>query len=110
MRKKWSNKSGRNGNNRSNNRVKIPRFILTKLQSVIVIGIHIFGDASVFGCFAAAYAVVPQASTISKNLIASKSKLSKSEITIPRLDLIATHMSAKLGINIRQALKKFNVR
>ena len=110
MRKKWSNKSGRNGNNRSNTRVKIPRSILTKLQSVIVLGIHIFGDANVFGCFAAAYAVVPQASTISKNLIASKSKLSKSEITIPRLDLIATHMSAKLGTNIRQALKKFNVR
>ena len=110
MRKKWSNKSGRNGNNRSNNRVKIPRSILTKLQSVIAIDIHIFGDANVFGCIAAAYAVVHQASSISKNLISSKSKLPKSEITFPRLDLIATHMYAKLGTVIRQALKKFNVR
>ena len=94
----------------SNNRVKIPRYIPTKLESDTVLDIHIFGGTSILGCCSAGYAVVHQLSSISQNLISSKSRLSKSEINIPRLDLIATHMSANLGGNIREALKNFNVR
>ena len=94
----------------SNILVQIPRSIPTKLKSVTVVGIHIFREASIPGCCAATYRVVHQPSSITQNLIACKSKLSKYEITIPRLEIISTHLSANMGTNITKALKNFNVR
>ena len=94
----------------SNNRVNFPRSIPTKLESVTVIDIQVFGDIIILGCCAAAYRVVHQSSNINQNLIASKSILSKYEITIPCLELTAALMSAKLGTNVSEILKNFNVR
>ena len=51
----------------SNNRVKIPRSIPTKLKSVTAIDIHVLGGATIPGCCAAAYAVVHQPSSISQD-------------------------------------------
>ena len=45
-----------------------------------------------------------------QGLIASKSILSKKDITIPRLELIAAHMAANLATNIKAALKDLNIR
>ena len=93
-----------------NNRVKIPRSIRTRVEPVTVIDIQVFRDASILGCCETTYAVVHQPSSISQTLIPSKSKLSKSEIMTPCLELIAMDMSANFGTNIREALKNFNVR
>ena len=79
----------------SNNRVKIPRSIPTTAAAYL---------------FTATLAAFHQPSGISQNLIASTFRLSKSEITTPRLEIIATHMSSNLGKNIRETLKNFNVR
>ena len=57
-----------------------------------------------------AYAVIYQPNKISQGLIASKSRLAKKNLTIPRLELIAAQMSANLSQNIKSALKNQNVR
>ena len=50
-----------------------------------MIDIHVFGDASSLGTCAVACAVMQQPSGTKQGLIASKSRLSKNQFTIPRL-------------------------
>ena len=71
---------------------------------------HVFGDASVLGCCAAAYVVVHQPSDVNQGLIASKSRLSKRDMTIPRLELIAAHIATNLAANIKEASPSQNIR
>ena len=78
----------------SNDRVKIARSLPTKLESITVLDIHILGDASILGYFAAIYAVLHHQSSVSQNLIANKSRLPKFEITTQSLEFVAKHMSA----------------
>ena len=59
---------------------------------------------------AAVYAVVNQLLAISQGLVASKSRISKRDLTIPRLELVSTHMACNLISNVRSALKNQNVR
>ena len=75
-----------------------------------MVDLHVFGDASVLGCCAAAYVVVYQPSSDNQGLIASKSRLSKRGMTIPRLELIAAHMATNLEANIKEALPSQNIR
>ena len=53
-----------------------------------------FGDVSLLGTCALAYAVMQQPSSIREGLITSKSRLSKKQKTIPRLELVAAQMAA----------------
>ena len=57
-----------------------------------------------------AHAVVSQPSKLNQGLVANKSILSRKDITIPRLELIATHMATNLATNIKVALKDLNIR
>ena len=91
-------------------KVEIPRSIPLKQESVTMIDLHVFGDSSVLGCCAAAYAVVYQPSSVSQGLIASTSRLSKRDMTMPGLELIAAHMTTNLAANIREALPSQNIR
>ena len=63
-----------------------------------------FGDASLLGTCAVAYAVIQQPSGIKQGLIASKSRLSKKQMTIPRLELVAAQMVANVAENIKTPL------
>ena len=60
-----------------------------------------FGDVSLLGTCALAYAVMQQPSAIREGLITSKSRLSKKQKTIPRLELVAAQMAANLAEKIR---------
>ena len=71
-------------------KVEIPRSIPLKQ-------LHVLGDASVLGCCAAAYIVVYQPASVNQGLIDSKSRLSKRDMTIPRLERIAAHMATNLA-------------
>ena len=62
------------------------------------------------GYCAIAYPVVSQPSKVKQGLVASKSRLSKKDITISRLELVATHMAANLTPNIKVTLKDLNIR
>ena len=91
-------------------KVQIPRSLTLKQEPINSVDLHIFGDASILGYCAVAYAVVNQPSKVNQSLVASKSRLLKKDITIPRLELIATHMAANLATNIKVALKDLNIR
>ena len=64
------------------------------------IDLHTFGDASKQGVCAAVYAVVAQESGSTQGLVTAKSRLSKRNLTIPRLELIMGHMAANLAANV----------
>ena len=68
-----------------------------------------FGDASISSYCTVAYAVVYQPSKSNQVLVVSKSRLSKNDQTIPRAELIATHMATNLATNIAKALKDYNI-
>ena len=88
----------------------MPRSIPIKIGLITEIDIHLFSDASIDRVCTVAYAVVYQANKISRNLITSKSRLAKKNISIPRLELIAAHMSSNLAGNLKCSLSKFNIR
>ena len=46
---------------------------------------------------------------IKQGFIASKSRLSKKQITIPRLELVAAQMVANLAENMRTSLPNHNI-
>ena len=92
------------------NKVEIPRSLTLKLEPITSVDLHIFGDKSILGCCAVANAVVSQPSKVNQGLVASKSRLSKKDITMPRLELIVAHMAANLATNIKAALKDLSIR
>ena len=66
--------------------------------------LHAFSDASMTGVGAAIYSVVHQPSGSCQQLVATKSRLAKKSLSIPRLELVGAHMATNLLINIRNAL------
>ena len=86
------------------NKVEIPRSLTLKQEPLNSVDLHYFGDTSILRYCAVAYAVVSQPSKVNQGLVASKSRLSKKGVTIPRLELIGTHMAANLATNIKAAL------
>ena len=77
-----------------NIKIGIPRSISIR-KTIKNIDIHLFSDVSINGICTVAYAVIYQPNKISQGLITSKSRLSKRNLTIPHLELIAAQMSAK---------------
>ena len=71
---------------------------------------HVFKDTCIAANCAVGYAVVNQPSAISQGLVASKSRISKRDLKIPRLELVSTHMTCNLISNVKSALKNQNVR
>ena len=59
------------------NKVEIPRSLTLKLEPITSVDLHTFGDASILGYCAVAYAVVSQPSKVNQGLVTSKSRLSK---------------------------------
>ena len=90
--------------------VSAPRSLVKYQEPIEEIDLHTFGDASGQGVAATVVAVVRQNSGISKGLVASKSRLAKKNLTIPRLELVSAHMASNLVDNVRQALEGFPVK
>ena len=87
----------------------VPRS-LTSIQEVIHnVDLHVFADASLTGVSAAVYVVINQGNHTSQGLLTSKSRLSKKNLTVPRLELVASHMAANLLENTKQALQKYPI-
>ena len=85
--------------------MSVKRTIAPFREATDSIQLHPFGDASSKRVYAAVYAVVSQESGTSQGLITSKSRLSKKNLTIPRLELVAGHMAVNLAVNVRNALQ-----
>ena len=97
-------------NDISNILTEISRSIPTHKEAITSVALHIFRDGSIVAYYAAVYAVVNKPSAISQGLVASKSRISKRDLTIPRLELVSTHMACNLISNEKPALKNQKVR
>ena len=91
-------------------KTELPRSIPIAEESITAIDLHVFADASIVANCAAVYAIVYQPNTVRQGHVASKSQISKHNITIPRLELISTYMGADLVQNVKSALEIQNVR
>ena len=69
-------------------KIEVPRSINLKQEKVGGIDNHILGDASLIGTSVVACAIVNQPSDTKQGLLTSKSRMSKKNLTIPRLELI----------------------
>ena len=76
----------------NNVKTELPRSIPLAQDSITAIGLHVLADASIVVNCVAVFAVVYQSNSVSQGLVTSKSQISKHNITIPRLELISTHM------------------
>ena len=84
--------------------VLIPRSIPVMNLEITEVQLHGFGDASKNGCCSAIYVVVHQGDVISHGLLTSNSRIAKRDLTIPRLELVASHMVANSLYNVRDCL------
>ena len=91
------------------NKVEVSRSLARFREPVEGVVLHAFGDTTGSGISSAVYAVITQASGVSKGLIAAKSRLAKKNHTIPRLELVAAHMAANLVDNVRTALEGYPI-
>ena len=90
--------------------IKVPRPISNLQKKIQRVVLHAFVDASKERTSVALYAVIHQGSKVNQGLTASKSRLSKKDLTIPHLELVAAHMAANVILeNARRALKVFPV-
>ncbi|XP_020909539.1 uncharacterized protein LOC110247453 [Exaiptasia diaphana] len=90
-------------------KVCVPRTLVNIDEAVKRIHLHGFGDASGKGVATAVYAVVEQESGINQGLVAARARLAKQGLTIPRLELVAGHMTVNLLTNVCDALTGFPV-
>jgi hypothetical protein len=84
--------------------VKVPRSLTGGSEDVKAIELHVFADASNLACSAVTIAVVEQTSGTVKGLLTSKSRISKRNTSIPRLELVGAHMAANMAKNLYNAL------
>ena len=89
--------------------IKVPRPISNLQEKIERVVLHAFADASKEGTSVALYAVIHQGSKAKQGLLASKSRLSKKNLSIPRLELVAAHMASNILENASRALKVFPV-
>ena len=83
--------------------IAVPRSIVDYQEPVLALELHGFGDASTNGVGTAVYSVVRQSSGVTQRLVAAKSRLAKQGLTIPRLELISSHMATNLLVNVKNA-------
>ena len=89
--------------------LSFPRSIPTYREPIQEVQLHSFGDASKKGLCAVVYAVLQQESGKVQRLVTAKSRLAKTNLTIPRLELVAGHMAVNLAVNVRNALEGFKM-
>ena len=89
--------------------IELPRSIPMHNEKIQSVTLHVFADTSSKGVCAAVYAVLDQLKEKSQGLLTSKSRASKKNLTIPRLELTAAHMATNLLSNAKIALRKYPV-
>ena len=71
--------------------------------------LHVFADASNTACSAVAIAVIEGTTGVVKGLLTSKSRISKRNTSIARLELVSRQMPANLVRNLHKALGRWPI-
>ena len=79
-------------------------------EDIEAIDLHAFGDDSGKGVSSVVYDVTDQQSGIKQGIVASRSRLAKKGLTVPKLELVAGLMSTNLLHNVKESLVGFPVR
>ena len=85
--------------------IKVPRSIARDISKIKAVHLHVFADASNIACSAVTVAVVEHSTGLVKGLLASKSRISKRNTSISRLELVGGQMAANMVRNLLTALR-----
>ena len=85
---------------------KVPRGVVRDINKIKAVQLHVFADASNTACSAVAIAVVEHSTGVVKGLLTSKSRISKRNPSISRLELVGGQMAANIGKNTGQKENK----
>ena len=88
--------------------VETARSLVGYAEDIEAIDLHAFGDASGKGVSSVVYAVTEQQSGVDQGIV--ESRLAQKRLTIPRLELVAGHMSTNLLHNVKESLVRFSFR
>ena len=80
---------------------EIPRPAALNNASISTIGSHVFGNVSIVASCAVVYAVVHHPSVTNQGLVVCKSRISKKNLTISRLDFVSTQMALNVIENVK---------
>ena len=86
--------------------VRVPRSVIRECKRVKAVHLHLFADASNQACSAVSIAVAEQDTGTFKGFLTSKSRISKRNTSIPRLELTSGQMAANLARNLTNALSR----
>ena len=103
MKQKWFRWTGQLRN------VKVPRSILKECRRTKGIHIHQFADASNLACSTATIALVEGKTGVIRGLLCSKSRISKRNLSIARLELVSGRMAANMVKNVCQVLRRLPI-
>ncbi|XP_068742456.1 uncharacterized protein [Montipora capricornis] len=89
--------------------IKVPRSVARDVNKIKAVRLHVFADASNIACSAVAIAVVEHSTGFVKGLLTSKSRISKRNTSISRLELVDGQMAANMVKNLLTALKRWPI-
>lgn len=89
--------------------VKVPRSMARDVRKIEKVHLHVFADASKVACSAVRITVIEHSSGVVKGLLTSKSRISKRNTTIARLELVSGHMAAMMVKNLHSAVKRWPI-
>ena len=89
--------------------IKVPRSVARDINKIKAVRLHVFADASNIACSAVAIAVVEHSTGLVKGLLTSKSRISKRNTSISRLELVGGQMAANMVKNLLTALKRWPI-
>ena len=89
--------------------IKVPRSIARDISKIKAVHLHVFADASNVACSAVTIAVVEHSAGFVKGLLTSKSRISKRNTSISRLELVGGQMAANMVKNLLTALGRWPI-
>ena len=86
--------------------VRVPKSIASFFGEIGAFNLHLFADAGILACFAAAVAMVEHKAGVTKGLLTSKSRKTKERTSIARLELVSGHMPVNMAKKLSTALQR----
>ena len=82
----------------------MPRSVAREVNEIKAVHLYVFADASNIACSTVTVAVVEHSTSVVKGLLTSKSRISKRNTSISRLELVSGQMAANMVKNLTTAL------